>query len=73
METFFVALIAHQRHLGLLRWGAFRDSDRVETDLLADNLAGVLNGNIEPEYRDAPYAALPRGTDRGLFYWVVSV
>ena len=69
MERMFCALIGIQRHLGRLRWGAFRDSERVETDLLADNLAGVLNDSAGPEGRDALYAALPTGTDGGLFHW----
>lgn len=73
METFFCLLIRHQRHLGLLRWGAFRESDQVETDLLADNLAGLLNENSRPDRRDRLHAALPRGLEGGLFYWVVAV
>ena len=56
METMFRVLIGHQRHLGRLCWGAFRDGDRVETDLLADNLAGALNGNVEPERQRALHA-----------------
>jgi hypothetical protein len=54
---------------GALRWGYFLEGDKVETDLLADNIAGVLNEimRVPQRYPDIFDETAPRGA--GLFYW----
>jgi hypothetical protein len=63
-------LLGMQDCRGSLRWGYFSQGDEVETDLLADNVAGLLReslahptryeiGTRPPDQRDA----------KGLFYW----
>ena len=68
METLFVALTSRNMGLGRVLWGAFRQGDQVETDLLVDNLAGLLNANALAG-SEKMQAALPSEAKGGFFYW----
>ena len=68
METLFVALTSRNTGLGRILWGAFRQGDQVETDLLVDNLAGILNANAL-KGSEKMRAALPSEAKGGFFYW----
>lgn len=54
---------------GSLRWGYFLEGDQVETDLLADNVAGLLNEimRVPQRYREK-FGESAQDT-AGLFYW----
>jgi hypothetical protein len=66
MDLMFQVLVQQNRSKGRIVWGYFRDSDTVESDLLADNLAGALNAAVrigrEP-------VVSPRTSGSGCFYW----
>ena len=54
---------------GALRWGYFLQGDEVETDLLADNVAGLLNEIMRvPERYTAQFGESTQNS-AGLFYW----
>lgn len=54
--------------LGRIQWGYFLEGDVVETDLLADNLAGLLNNTItRGRFDSLAFAPTPPGL--GDFYW----
>jgi hypothetical protein len=54
---------------GALRWGYFLNGDTVETDLLADNIAGLLNEKLQAPHRYSTQfgGAIPNSA--GFFYW----
>jgi len=52
---------------GSLRWGYFLCSDQVETDLLADNVAGLLNEAMR--YPNRYFIGNAPSNSAGLFYW----
>lgn len=55
---------------GALRWGYFHQGDQVETDLLADNVAGLLNEIMRvPERYHGQFGEVVRSAAAGLFYW----
>jgi hypothetical protein len=54
---------------GELRWGYFLEGDTVETDLLADNLAGLLNEIIRVPQRYPAQVGETAQNAAGLFYW----
>jgi hypothetical protein len=54
---------------GELRWGYFLEGDTVETDLLADNLAGLLNEIIRVPQRYPEQFGETAQSAAGLFYW----
>jgi hypothetical protein len=54
---------------GALRWGYFLQGDKVETDLLADNVAGLLNEMMRaPERYSGQFGEIAQDA-AGLFYW----
>jgi hypothetical protein len=54
---------------GALRWGYFLEGDKVETDLLADNVAGLLNEiMLVPERYPKQFGGTAQNA-AGLFYW----
>jgi len=54
---------------GALRWGYFLQGDEVETDLLADNVAGLLNEIMRvPERYPRQFGEIGQNA-AGLFYW----
>lgn len=54
---------------GALRWGYFLEGDEVETDLLADNIAGLLNEMMRvPARCPEKFCDIPQN-GAGLFYW----
>jgi hypothetical protein len=54
---------------GALRWGYFLEGDKVETDLLADNVAGLLNEIVRvPQRYPEKFGETVQNT-AGLFYW----
>jgi hypothetical protein len=54
---------------GSLRSGYFLEGDKVETDLLADNIAGLLNEIVRvPERYPEKFGESPQNA-AGLFYW----
>lgn len=68
MDLAFHALLSPSRALGRILWGYFVEGDKVETDLLADNLAGAIremqtDPAIYPELR-----AVTPGHNGGLYY-----
>lgn len=54
---------------GALRWGYFLEGDKVETDLLSDNIAGLLNEIMRVPQRYPDISDEPASGDAGLFYW----
>jgi hypothetical protein len=54
---------------GALRWGYFIEGDEVETDLLADNVAGLLNEIMRVPQRYAEQFGESAQDAAGLFYW----
>ena len=54
---------------GALRWGYFHQGDEVETDLLADNLAGLLNEVMLVPQRYPQQFGESVQNAAGLFYW----
>lgn len=54
---------------GSLRSGYFLEGDKVETDILADNIAGLLNEIVRvPERYPEKFGESPQNA-AGLFYW----
>lgn len=53
---------------GTLRWGYFLEGDKVETDLLADNVAGLLNEIVRVPQRYPQFGQNAKNAS-GLFYW----
>lgn len=53
---------------GSLRWGYFLEGDSVETDLLADNVAGLLNEVVRAPQRHPDPLGRSDG-NAGFFYW----
>lgn len=69
MALMFQILSVLDRSTGRILWGHFTEGDVVETDLLADNLAGVLNeaARMADKYG---LTALPcEARSEGFFYW----
>ena len=54
---------------GALRWGYFLEGDKVETDLLADNIAGLLNEIMRVPARYPEKFGETTQNAAGLFYW----
>lgn len=54
---------------GALRWGYFHEGDKVETDLLADNIAGLLNEIMRVPGRYPEKFCEAAQNAAGLFYW----
>ena len=54
---------------GTLRWGYFLEGDKVETDLLADNVAGLLNEIMRVPHRYAGQFGEAAQSSAGLLYW----
>jgi hypothetical protein len=54
---------------GALRWGYFLQGDEVETDLLADNVAGLLNEIMRVPQRYTEQFGESAQNAAGLFYW----
>jgi hypothetical protein len=54
---------------GALRWGYFLEGDEVETDLLADNVAGLLNEIMRVPQRYPRRFGETAQKAAGLFYW----
>lgn len=54
---------------GALRWGYFLEGDKVETDLLADNVAGLLNEIMRVPARHPLQFGNTAQNAAGLFYW----
>jgi hypothetical protein len=65
MDLMFQILVGQDRGTGRILWGYFRESDSVETDLLADNLAGALTDMVAHREPTLPR----RDESAGLFYW----
>lgn len=65
MDLMFQILVSLDRGTGRILWGYFKESDSVETDVLADNLAGALNDVAK---RRDPSLSF-RDESEGLFYW----
>lgn len=67
MDRFFRIILCSGSYTGRIMWGHFSESDSVETDLLADNLAGALNAIASTPDR-LPNLPLcqPGGT---IFHW----
>lgn len=62
-------LLGQRNPCGALRWGYFNKGDEAETDLLADNVAGLLNESLEsPQRYEWPASGLPQDSV-GQFYW----
>lgn len=54
---------------GSLRWGYFLQGDKVETDLLVDNIAGLLNEIMLEPQRYSNILQTPNPPSRGVFFW----
>jgi len=54
---------------GALRWGYFLEGDKIETDLLADNIAGLLNEIMRVPQRYPEGFCETASNGAGLFYW----
>lgn len=54
---------------GALRWGYFFQGDEVETDLLADNVVGLLNEIMRVPARYRAHLDLNANEPGSLFYW----
>jgi hypothetical protein len=54
---------------GSLRWGHFLEGDKIETDLLADNIAGLLNEVMLVPQRYPGQFGETAQDSVGLFYW----
>ena len=54
---------------GELRWGYFLEGDKIETDLLADNVAGLLNEIMRMPRRYSEQFSEAAQDAAGLFYW----
>lgn len=54
---------------GALRWGYFLEGDKIETDLLADNVAGLLNEIMRVPQRYPGQFGETTQNAAGLFYW----
>lgn len=67
MDLMFQVLTSLHRDTGRITWGYFREGDTVETDLLADNLAGALNATVQKHYQ--PLITPSNQGSSGFFYW----
>lgn len=67
MDLLFQAILFSGPKLGRVLWGYFEEGDCVETDLLADNLAGALN-SIATHPNRLPNN-LSDGSPETFFYW----
>jgi len=65
MDLMFQILVGLHRGSGRILWGYFTESDTVETDLLADNVAGALNHIAARRESSLSF----REESDGLFYW----
>lgn len=65
MELMVSILLQRYRDKGRILWGYFKESDVVVTDLLADNIAGMLNDIVVQKYKKA----ISFKDKNGLFYW----
>jgi hypothetical protein len=54
---------------GTLRWGYFLEGDKIEIDLLADNIAGLLNEIMRVPQRYPEKFGETAQNAAGLFYW----
>lgn len=64
MDLFFQVLKCVNSGVGQIIWGYFEESDSIETDLLADNLAGALKDSIQKLPN-----LLGEDANSGFFYW----
>jgi len=64
MDLMFSLLLQRYREKGRILWGYFQESDKVETDLLADNLAGCLCSMVRNNSMEKLY-----DTGKGFMYW----
>lgn len=69
MDLMFQILSGLDLGTGRILWGYFKESDEVETDLLADNLAGALNEVARAPGKYALHALPRESEDQGFFYW----
>ncbi|MEX2616490.1 MAG: hypothetical protein WD767_10370 [Alphaproteobacteria bacterium] len=69
MDLMFRAILGLHRPQKNIIWGYFKDGDRVETDLLADNLAGLLSGCANDPTTSDKIRSIEPGEKGGLFYW----
>lgn len=67
MDLLFQAILFSGPQLGRVLWGYFEEGDRVETDLLADNLAGALNSIATHPHRLPNFFS--DGSPETIFYW----
>ena len=69
MDLMFNVLISPSRQLGRILWGYYNEGDQVETDLLADNFAGLLNEIKTKPYFSKKFKFEPTRQHEGLLYW----
>ncbi len=69
MDHAFAMLLGLSNPMGALRWGYFLEDDDVEIDLLADNIAGLLNEIVRVPQRYSFQFDEPSDKAAGLFYW----
>jgi hypothetical protein len=67
MDLMFQVLTSFDRGTGSIVWGYFKDGDTVETDLLADNLAGALSVALANPC--GPIITPSNAGSTGFFYW----
>lgn len=67
MDLLFQAILFSGPKLGRVQWGYFQEGDSVETDLLADNLAGALNSIAMHPHRLPNIVSA--GSPETIFYW----
>jgi hypothetical protein len=69
LDNAFAMLLGLSNPRGALRWGYFLEDDDVEIDLLADNIAGLLNEIVRVPQRYSFQFDEPSDRAAGLFYW----
>lgn len=69
MDLMFNSILGLHRPRRSINWGYFIDGDCVETDLLADNLAGLLSECANEPAKSDKVLSIKRGVNGGLFYW----
>ena len=66
MDPMFQILSNLDRNTGRIAWGYFKQGDTVESDLLADNLAGLLNAYAG---KHSLIVKPSEVVNKGFFYW----
>ncbi|WP_447986556.1 hypothetical protein [Nitrospira sp. Nam74] len=69
MELMFQILSCLDRQTGRILWGYFEDSDKIASDLLADNLAGALNQASKTPPKCSATMLTRKPETQGCFYW----